>query len=355
MFKQIFGSSGPNKAQTRRIYAVGDVHGCAAELEMLIKKLEIDRDTLVIFLGDYVDRGTDSRRVIDLVLELRERCEVIALMGNHEAMFIDFLERPESIGSGLFILNGGSSTLANYAGPGGSFDIPQTHIEFLKSLKLFHETETHFFVHAGVPLRKKLRELDPILDRETFLWTRGAFLTSKESWDKIIVHGHTPADQPEHFANRINVDTGCVFGGALTAYDVTNDRFISVERQPASERTMPVLTDESKRIAVRFAGRMPVHAGRPGEKRVEFETLNYNQFGLLLRETKLSTAVRFANGDVIEGTIGDDHRTAVQFEGQIVRTETRHGLALYGVKLEKVSNDQGANGTGGDGWMTRPA
>ena len=338
----------------KRIYAIGDVHGCASELESLLRALQIDQDTLIVFLGDYVDRGADSRRVIDLVVKLRKRCEVVALMGNHEAMFIDFLERPESVGAGLFILNGGSTTLANYAGPGGSFDVPETHMEFLRGLKLFYETPTHFFVHAGVPLKKKLKDLDTTLDRETFLWTRGPFLTTREPWDKIIVHGHTPTAAPERHSNRINVDTGCVFGGSLTAYDVTNDTFISVERSDFSAAPPPVLTDETKRYAVRFHGRMQVTAGRPGQKRMIFETLNYNQFGLLLQETAASSASMFANGDVIEGTIGDDHRTAVQFEGQIVRCESRQGLALYGVKLDKVSSDRGSNDSG-PGWLSRPA
>ena len=351
MSKQYQGTA--HRHQPRRVYAIGDVHGCAAELESLLAALTIDRDTLVVFLGDYVDRGLDSRRVIDIVVALRNRCEVVALMGNHEAMFLDFLERPESVGSGLFILNGGSATLGNYAGPNGTFEVPQAHIEFLKSLKLFHETETHFFVHAGVPLKKKLRDLDPVLDRETFLWTRGPFLTTRENWDKIIVHGHTPSEQPERFANRINVDTGCVFGGDLTAYDVLDDRFISVPRIPFSEVATPMLTDDSKRIAVRFNGRMPVHAGRPGQKRIDFETLNYNQFGLLLKELPKSEMAGFNNGDIIEGTIGDDHRTAVEFEGQIVRVEQRNGLSLYGVKIEKVSSDRGSNGNGG--WLSRPA
>ncbi|CAN5717720.1 hypothetical protein BH10BDE1_BH10BDE1_03940 [soil metagenome] len=343
----LFGKKGGG----RRTYAIGDVHGCAAELETLLATLEIDRETTVIFLGDYVDRGVDSRRVIDIVVGLRRRCEVIALMGNHEAMFLDFLERPESIGSGLFILNGGSSTLANYAASGGSFEVPQAHIEFLKSLKLFHETSTHFFVHAGVPLKKKLRDLDPLLDRETFLWTRGPFLTTKDRWEKIIVHGHTPNELPERFANRVNVDTGCVFGGSLTAYDVTNDCFVSVDRIPLHQVAPPMLTDDSKRIAVRFNGRMPVSASKPGLKRTDFETLNYNQFGLMLRELAPSSTPFFENGDVIDGTIGDDHRTSVNFEGQIVRVEHRQGMALYGVKLDRVSSDRG----GGPGWLSRPA
>jgi diadenosine tetraphosphatase ApaH/serine/threonine PP2A family protein phosphatase len=248
-------------------------------------------------------------------------------------------------------LNGGSSTLANYAGPRGSFEVPHAHIEFLKGLKLFHETETHFYVHAGVPLKKKLRELDPLLDRETFLWTRGPFLTTRDRWEKIIVHGHTPSENPERFPNRINVDTGCVFGGALTAYDVDRDRFISVDRLPVANVAPPILTDETNRIAVRFNGRMPVSASKPGLKRLDFETMNYNQFGLMLRELRPSSSPTFEQGDVIDGTIGNDHRTAVNFEGQIVRVEHRQGMALYGVKLDRVSSDRG----GGPGWLSRPA
>lgn len=341
-------------SQYSRIYAIGDVHGCAAELESLLARLKIDKQTLVIFLGDYVDRGFESRRVIDVVLDLKKRCEVVALMGNHEAMFLDFLERPESVGAGLFILNGGSATLANYGGPGGSFEIPETHFDFLRRLKLYFETPKHFFVHAGVPLRKKLANLDPILDRETFLWTRGPFLTTKESWDKIIVHGHTPSEQPELHPNRINVDTGCVFGGTLTAYEVGTNEFISVEKFETHSAPPPVLTDETKRFAVRFNGRMPVKASRPGQKRTAFETMNYNQFGLLLREENPPFQGTFETGDIIEGTIGDDHRTAVDFEGQIVRTEFRLGLALYGVKLDKVASDHGPSGTGKD-WLVRPS
>lgn len=335
----------------RQIYAIGDVHGCATELESLIAHLTIDKNTLVVFLGDYVDRGADSRRVIDLVIDLKKRCEVVALMGNHEAMFLDFLERPESVGSGLFILNGGGTTLANYGGPDGSWEVPQSHVEFLKSLKLFYETESHFFVHAGVPLKKKLRDLDPVVDRETFLWTRGPFLSTDENWGKIVVHGHTPQADPERRPNRINVDTGCVFGGFLTAYDVTNDRFISIEKIPYEETSTPMLTEPGLRIAVRFNGRMPVSAGRPGQSRFEFETLNYNQFGLLLRE--LGPSCGLGIGDVVEGTIGKDHRTSVEFEGAIVRTESRNGLSLYGVKIERIStkNDTG----GGGGWISRPA
>lgn len=357
MFKNIFGSSsgeGRDDSADRQTYAIGDVHGCAHELEVLLKKLSIDRDTKIVFLGDYVDRGADSRRVIDLILDLSARCEVIPLMGNHEAMFLDFLERPESMGSGLFILNGGGSTLANYATSGGAFEVPHEHIEFLKNLPIYHQTKTHFFVHAGVPLRKKLADLDPIVDREVFLWTRGPFLSTDESWGKVIVHGHTPNEMPEKRHNRINCDTGCVFGGALTAYDVNNDAFIAVDRIPLRDQP-PILHRQydGKRIAVRFNGRMVVSAGRPGEARQQFETLNYNQFGLLLRETQMSANPFFQVNDFIEGVIGHDYRTAVEFEGQVVRVESRQGLVVFGVKLDKIStaNDSGHNSN----WLKRPA
>lgn len=354
MIKGFFGGSGSSKSSSdRQIYAIGDVHGCAAELEKLIKKLSIDKDTLVVFLGDYVDRGHDSRRTIDLVLELGTRCEVIPLMGNHEAMFLDFLERPESVGSGLFILNGGGTTLENYAVGDGGFEVPQAHIDFLKNLKLFHQTDTHFFVHAGVPLRKKLADLDVETEREVFLWTRGPFLSTDEKWDKIIVHGHTPNEMPEKRHNRVNCDTGCVFGGALTAYDVYNDGFISVERIPIRDQP-PVLQRQvdGVRIAVRFAGRMTVQAGRPGEKRMDFETLNYNQFGLLLREMHMSANPHFQVGDFVDGVIGNDYRTAVEFQGQVVRVESRQGLVVFGVKIDKIST---GNDSGQPGWIVRPA
>jgi serine/threonine protein phosphatase 1 len=335
----------------RQIYAIGDVHGCAAELEILLERLTIDENTLVIFLGDYVDRGPDSRRVIDLIIELKKSCEVVALMGNHEAMFLDFLERPESLGSGLFIMNGGGATLANYGGPDGSWEVPKAHVEFLKDLKFFYETESHFYVHAGVPLKKSLRELDPAADRETFLWTRGPFLNSDHNWGKIVVHGHTPNMKPERKPNRINIDTACVFGGQLTAYDVSNDKFISVERTSLNDAAPPVLTHSGLRIAVRFNGRIPVRAGKPGLVRFEFETLNYNQFGLLLRE--IGENCDLFVGDIIEGVIGDDHRTSVDFEGTIVRSDNRNGLSIYGVKIDRISTKNEPHGD--KNWIKRPA
>ena len=326
------------RCMKRSVYAIGDVHGCATSLERLLARLRIREDTLVIFLGDYVDRGKDSRRVIDVVLDLQRRCEVVTLMGNHEAMWLDFLDRPESMGAGLFILNGGGATLAQYAQRNGSFEIPQAHVDFLRGLRLTYETDTHFFVHAGVPLDKPLQAIDPKADRQTLLWSRGPFLQTEQRWDKVVVHGHTPTPVPEKRPNRINIDTGCVFGGHLTAYDLTHDRFVSVRQTPLPDAVPESLVEiaEGRRRAVRFPGRMPVRASRPGRPPMEFVTLNYNPVGLLLQEFFPAGGLALREGDVVRGHIGDDPLTAVAFQGVVVRTQSWKGMTLYGVRIERL-------------------
>lgn len=338
----------------RRIIAIGDIHGCASELESLIERLAPTRNDLLVFLGDYIDRGPNSARVIDLILELKSRCEVVALMGNHERMFLDFLEHPESAGAGLFILNGGSSTLANYAGPEGSFEIPEAHIRFFHSLKYFHEVEDYFFVHAGVP-DVPLKSVTPDKYASDLLWMRQPFLSSSYDWSKVIVHGHTPVSAPEIKANRIAIDTGCVYDGALTAFEIPSRAFIQVEKGVKGES--PVLAhsanEGSSRIAMRFNGRLPVLAGRPGERPRDFETLNYNQFGLLLRELEGAEAPPIEEGEKIAGTIAPATKSKIEFIGHVVRTETRAtGLSsgiLYGVRIDRVTA-----GAEGRYWIDRP-
>ena len=134
-----------------KIFAIGDVHGCASELRMLLNKLPLTPDCVVVFLGDYVDRGPQSKQVIDTALELQQQCKVIALKGNHEALFLSFLRDPSSEAAGMFIYNGGSATLHSYATPEGEYRIPRSHRDFLENLELYYETDEFFFVHAGIP------------------------------------------------------------------------------------------------------------------------------------------------------------------------------------------------------------
>ncbi len=327
-----------NSQEDRPIYAIGDIHGCSSELSSLLSKIDINKNTLVVFLGDYVDRGPNSRGVIDQILELQKKCEVVTLMGNHEAMFLDFLERPESVGAGLFVLNGGTATLSNYYDDNGAFLIPREHLAFLHQLKVFHQTEHHFFVHAGVPAKKKLNDLDPTVDREVCLWTRNPFLNSTEDWGKLVVHGHTPVLNPEIRPNRVNVDSGCVYGGLLSAYDCTNKRIISVPRLSQNKEVL-YPRDPFGRIAVRFNGRMPVIAGLKGGSQRSLETLNYNQFGLLIKEMPETLENFFAMNDIIEGVIGDKPEKWISFTGQIVRVEVRDHIVAYGVKCLSMSED----------------
>jgi serine/threonine protein phosphatase 1 len=337
---------------SRRIFAIGDVHGCAHELELLIAKIKPKPEDLVVFLGDYVDRGPASRKVIDLVIELGSRCEVVALKGNHEAMFLDFLQHPESPGAGLFVLNGGSATLANYAQEDGSIEMPDKHVAFFRDLKLFYETDDYFFVHAGVPdiPLKSIRESEHEL---AMLWSRHPFLGSDYKWEKIIVHGHTPVTDYELKSNRINIDTGCVYDGKLTALELPALKFHQVDRD-ADVKSAPLFPREfeSSRISMRYSGRLSLQASRGAEKPRAYETLNYNQFGMLMRDALTTSDYALMNGDVIEGVIGDSPDKEIAFTGTVVRCEARGGFVVYGVRIDKIKSDGG--NADGFGWIERP-
>lgn len=344
-------SSAPVKNR-QRIFAIGDVHGCAGELEALLRKLELVSSDLVVFLGDLVDRGPDAKRVIDLVLDLKRTCRVVVLKGNHEAMFVDFLERPESAGAGLFILNGGGSTLASYEGPDGSLEIPQDHIDLLKTIPIYFETEDYFFVHAGVP-DQPLSQVKAQEQEGVMLWIRDPFLRSSYKWEKLVIHGHTPVARPEKLANRINVDTGCVYDGRLTALELPAMKFHQVEKGIKNEPALfPRDLKQSGRVAVRFSGVLPVFAGPPGGIRGEYETLNFNQFGLLIRDKSRSKLPTLQVGDPIEGQVGDESSKAILFSGHVVRVENRGEFACYGVRIDRVSSD---GGDSGHEWVERPA
>ena len=127
------------------------MHGCAAELSALFDRLELTPETIVVLVGDYVDRGPDSRQALEVILERSERCQLIPLLGNHDGMFLSFLSEPSSPQAVTFIYNGGGATLASYADDDGSYRIPREHVALLHDLRLWYETPEFFVVHAGVP------------------------------------------------------------------------------------------------------------------------------------------------------------------------------------------------------------
>jgi serine/threonine protein phosphatase 1 len=202
-----------------RTIAIGDIHGCRALLDQLLAQLPAE-GTLV-FLGDYVDRGPDSRGVVERLMRLRDERPCIFLRGNHEVM----LDRALSGDSASFRhwwTNGGERTAESYGGP-----VPQAHLDFLRETVLYHETATHLFVHAGLAVGRLPAETG----EDTLLWVREPFLSSTYHWGKVVVHGHSPVApsfQPDVRPNRINIDTGAVYGGTLTAVLLPEVRFIGV-------------------------------------------------------------------------------------------------------------------------------
>ena len=236
------------------VYAVGDVHGRADLLDRLLARVREDAATrperrkVLVFLGDYVDRGPDSRRVIDLLAaEDPYGPERVFLKGNHEDAMLGFLAAPET---GIQWLGfGGAATLRSYgvdpsaAHIDGDLDrlrrelaraLPRSHRRFLDRLALCHEEGDYLFVHAGVRPGIPLDRQDP----DDLIWIRGAFLESREDFGKTVVHGHSIAPRPELRANRIGIDTGAFATGVLTCLVLRGARraFIQTPRPPRGGR-----------------------------------------------------------------------------------------------------------------------
>ncbi len=216
-----------------RIYAIGDVHGMDAMLAEAHEKIARDRtthgdlDDRIIHVGDYVDRGPDSAGVIDRLARLRESDpRVVCLLGNHDELMAGFLSEPVLCGPN-WLANGARNTLASYgiAVPEGmdfadlpalaerlAATMPAAHAAFLRDLPLSVRFGDFFFCHAGIRPGVALDRQDP----NDLVWIREPFLASGRDHGAVVVHGHTPVPAPEVRANRIGIDTGAVYGGALT-------------------------------------------------------------------------------------------------------------------------------------------
>lgn len=324
-------------SNSRHIFAIGDIHGCANELRRLLSILPTTPDSTLVFLGDYIDRGPASRDVIEEILEASERCHVVNLIGNHESMLTDFLEDPESSRAGTFFYNGGGATLASYGTGNGEFTIPPSHRAFFEGLQLTWQTDDYFFVHAGVP-NVPLAELDPEPNRNYLLWTRKPFLESSFDWQKLIVHGHTPHPDVEVRPNRINMDTGCVLGNRLSAIELPARRVHAVKSERKPGRTY-LKSPDARRRAVRFPGAIPVHI-RSGKVRAELETLNHNEFGMFCRDTSDSDVPVVKKGAVLHGIIAPDTEAPVEFEGQVIRCHLEEDGIYYAIKIISLVDDE---------------
>ncbi len=206
-----------------KIFAIGDIHGCYRKLCVLMGKIPIDKDQdILVFLGDYIDRGDNSYDVIEYLISLNSIFrKLVLLKGNHEEMFENYLSDKDKYS---FLLNGGYQTLESYFQHAHSKDdslVPNAHSNFIKSLDLFYETEYYIFVHAG------LRDGVPISMQEPsdLLWLRYSFLRSDFDFGKQVVFGHTPFAEPLVQRNKIGIDTGAVYGNKLTCVELPELRF----------------------------------------------------------------------------------------------------------------------------------
>ena len=195
-----------------------------------MERLVPQPDEHLIFLGDYIDRGPDSRGVITRCLQLQRKYRCTFLRGNHETYLIDCLE-----GRGLsdWMANGGQQTLYSYESHRGTWEIPSDHLDFLHATIAYLDTSDYFFVHGGLPPDRTIAECLKHCDPDEFLWRRPPRRDQRVAWEKTVVVGHTPVSVPLRRHRMIGIDTGCVYAGRsglgrLTAVRLPAETFISV-------------------------------------------------------------------------------------------------------------------------------
>lgn len=215
----------------KRTFAIGDIHGCLDQLEDLVDRIDPGKDDLLIFLGDYIDRGPSSLGVVDFMINLAASIPCVFLRGNHEHMFLEFLEFGAN--KALYFANGGMNTVQSYLGPEPFLShsqvvqkISEEHRDFYAGLKWYYEDRNHIYVHAGirpgVPMYNQ--------DRQDLIWIRDEFIFSPTEMKKKVIFGHTPFARPLIKEDKIGIDTGAVYGGVLTAVGLPGEIFIQSNR-----------------------------------------------------------------------------------------------------------------------------
>jgi serine/threonine protein phosphatase 1 len=226
-----------------RVYAIGDIHGRLDLLDGMQEKIARDGETatgerIIVYLGDYIDRGADSKGVIERLLAPPPKgFSARHLKGNHDQSLLDFLEDPAHYR--MWKDYGARETLLSYAvmPPRGEGDsalkkasedlalaLPESHLKFVRGLELSVTIGDYFFVHAGVRPGLPLNKQSP----QDLMWIREEFLTSSSDFGKVVVHGHSPSPMPVKRANRIGVDTGAYATGRLSCVvlEGTSCRFL---------------------------------------------------------------------------------------------------------------------------------
>ncbi|MCX6335195.1 MAG: metallophosphoesterase family protein [Bacteroidia bacterium] len=217
-----------------RLIAIADIHGCYKPFyELVVKTIDLKKADRLILLGDYIDRGMQSKEVIDFIIDLKEKgFDIIPLAGNHEAMLLDSYTDPAMLY--LWIMNSGETTLQSF-GVLNVQDIEKGYIDFFSGLKYYESTGNYLFVHAGF----NDGDADPFSDTNHMIWESRLSYENPVLWGKTIIHGHRPKTldfvkkQIDKRTGVIPIDTGCVYGlemgyGFLSALDVNGMKLYSV-------------------------------------------------------------------------------------------------------------------------------
>lgn len=232
-----------------RTFVIGDIHGCLDEVNVLLDALEPGAGDTLVFLGDYIDRGPASKRVIDRLLRLRqEGPQCVFLKGNHEDMFLSFIGLGGHYGE-AFLFNGGGVTLASYGlegyvGADVAKRLPGDHCEFLLDLKLHHVAGDFLCVHAGIDPTRDLAHQS----EEDLLWIREEFIRNRHRLGRTVLFGHTP--QREVFVDlpyKIGLDTGLVYGNKLSCFDIDTKEILQVHRRQrqVTRRSLDAISQRS--------------------------------------------------------------------------------------------------------------
>jgi serine/threonine protein phosphatase 1 len=222
-----------------RLIAVGDCHGCYNELKDLIERIIKfnPRKDKLIFLGDYIDRGADSLRVILYLQALKARFPeaIILLKGNHEDLAYDALSKGDPTKPFTYKLwtkNGGTDTLKSFK----TWELAkQVLLPFIEKLPVSYETDTHIFIHGGIPYGKTLDTATP----DELMWDRCGWWFG----EKTLVVGHTPKMGVTKIGNIIYTDTACVFGGSLSAIEVSTGEVFSTKPHDLMDISMDWLSE----------------------------------------------------------------------------------------------------------------
>ncbi|HVT29483.1 MAG TPA: metallophosphoesterase family protein [Lacipirellulaceae bacterium] len=215
----------------RRVIAIGDIHGCAIALRKLVELINPQPDDTLIQLGDCIDRGPDSRQVIEEMLALRKRCRLVSLLGNHEEMMLNYLDgkpQPDN-----WLLCGGNATLRSYGQNPRSERVPAEHLEYIRTWADFYETGRHFFVHGAYHPEQ------PFDSQRWQMWrwhSLREMVPAPHVSGKVAVVGHTSLKDGEilDLGHLICIDTYCWGGGWLTALDTTSGQVWQVNREGRS-------------------------------------------------------------------------------------------------------------------------